>query len=159
MNIHWKNWCWSSNTLAPWCEKLTHWKNSDAGKDQRQKEKGQQCLRWLNSITDSVDMNLSKLQEIMEDRGVWHAAVHGISKSWTWLGERTTPTYLRSKGSPFLKWPIWGSFDSPKLSFVYIVRESQQKVCILTMSVSLLEISLQDLLGTVLSFSSFLKLD
>ena len=45
------------------------------------------------------------------------------------------------------------------VSFVYIVRESQQKVCILTMSVSLLEISLQDLLGTVLSFSSFLKLD
>ena len=63
-----------------------------------------------------------------------------------------TPTYLRSKGSPVLKWPIWGSFDSLKLYFVYTVRESQQKVSNLTRSVSLLEISLQGLLGTVLFF-------
>ena len=39
-------------------------------------------MRWLDSNTDSVDMNLSKLQEIVEDRGAWHAAVQGIAESW-----------------------------------------------------------------------------
>ena len=42
-----------------------------------------QRIRWLDTITDSMDMNLSKLQEIVEDRGARHAAVHGVSKSWT----------------------------------------------------------------------------
>ena len=42
-------------------------------------------MRWLDSITDSVDMNLSKLGEIVEDRGAWRAAVHGVSKSWARL--------------------------------------------------------------------------
>ena len=40
-------------------------------------------MRWLESLADSKDMNLSKLQEIVEDRGAWHAAVHGVTKSWT----------------------------------------------------------------------------
>ena len=47
------------------------------------RRRGQRRMRWLDSITDSMDMNLSKLQEIVEDRGAWHAAVHGITKSWT----------------------------------------------------------------------------
>jgi len=51
-------------------------KDSDAGKDWRQKEKGKQRMRWLDSVTDSMDMNLSKLWEIVKDRGLWHAAVH-----------------------------------------------------------------------------------
>ena len=48
-----------------------------------QKETDQQRMRWLDSIADSVDMNLHKLQEIVEDRGAWHAVVHGVTKSWT----------------------------------------------------------------------------
>ena len=46
------------------------------------RRRGQQRMRWLDGITHSVDMNLSKLQEIVKDRGVWCAAVHGIVKCW-----------------------------------------------------------------------------
>ena len=46
-----------------------------------------QRMRWLDSITNSVDMNLSKLQEIVKNRGAWHAEVHGVTKSWTQLSD------------------------------------------------------------------------
>ena len=48
------------------------------GKIEGKKRRGQQRMRWLESITDSMDTNLSKLQEIVEDRGGWHGAVHGV---------------------------------------------------------------------------------
>ena len=56
-------------------------KGPDSGKAWRQKEKGQHRLRWLDSITNSMDMNSSKLQEMVKDKGACHAAVHGVTKS------------------------------------------------------------------------------
>ena len=50
-------------------------------KNEDKRRMGWQRMRWFNNITDSVDMNLSKLQDIVEDRGAWHAVVHGIAKS------------------------------------------------------------------------------
>ena len=53
------------------------------GKIERRQRRGQQGMIWLDGIIDSVDMSLSKLQETMNNREVWHAAIYGITESWT----------------------------------------------------------------------------
>ena len=58
-------------------------KDSDAGRDWGQEEKGRQRMRWLAGITDLTDMNLSELQELVMDSEAWHAVIHGISESDT----------------------------------------------------------------------------
>ena len=88
-----------TSTLVTWCKQPTHWKTLMLGKIDDKRRRGRQRMRQLDGITDSMDMNLSELQEMVRGREAWRAAVHGVKKSRIQLSDWTM-TMLREAVKP-----------------------------------------------------------
>ena len=87
-------WSWNYNTLATWCEELTHGKDPDAGKDWRQEEKRMtedEMVRWHHQLNGH---EFEQAPGVSDEQEAWHAAVHGVAERWTWLSDLTKPNWI-----------------------------------------------------------------
>ena len=98
LNMHWKDWCWSSNILATWCEEQTHWKRLNAGKDWRQNEKGAAEDEMFSYHQKLSGLEFEQTPEDNERQWSWCATFHGVSKSWTWLSDWITTKMIQEEG-------------------------------------------------------------
>ena len=91
------------------------------GEIEGRRRKGEQKIRWLDGITDSMDMNLGKLLEMVRDREAWHATIHGVSTSQAWLGDWTTATINKIRSNQYCPLRKSGSVLKRNFNDLYFI--------------------------------------